>query len=163
MTETILDTAKYLKKTNLSNPFKQNIFSRFYEFPLDADYLSPPVMLYECLTDMIHDLDLFQILFDRLDEVEKEYKEMLEKSSFKNTTVFNQSALIAQMEGLKQMRLSLLALYECHRVVLKNPKVREFYKTWLEHKKQVEKNGDLEHDHHIDERHERLMDTINKM
>lgn len=133
----VKDTLKYLKKVNLDKPFKQNIAGKFFGVAIDADLLSSTTLLFENLRQMVYLTPLFKDLFDELYRIEHEYQDLINKNDFGNTTAFNKTSLLANMEGLKQIILSLITLYNCYRLVLKNPKIKAFFTKWLEYKKRV--------------------------
>ena len=161
---TLKDTIKYIKKVNLDKPFKQNMMGRFWGIELDADYVSPTVWLYTCLLSMVQILPFFDALFDKINEVEKEFSCMISDSDFEGITVFNKTSLLAQMEGLKQMKLSLISLYNCYRFVLKNPQIKEFFIKWLEYKKRLLCKIDYEkYNQEVTEYNELMISKINNL
>ena len=134
---TLNESVKYIKRVNFKKPFKQNIMGKFIGIALDADYLSSTTWLYTSLLDMVQILPFFDILFKKLDDVEREFKDMISYDVLSGVTAFNKASLVSQMEGLKQMKFSLLTLYECYANVLKNPQVKEFFFIFLEYKKSL--------------------------
>ena len=160
---TLREAVKYIKKVDLKKPFKQNIMGRFFEIDLEMDYLSPTTWLYTRLLHMVQILPFFDALFNKINEVEKEFKDMISNNNFSNTTVFNKTSLLAQMEGLKQMKLSLITLYNCYSYVLKNPEIKEFFTKWLKHKKKSLCRIDNRYNQEMTEYNELMISKINKL
>ena len=137
LSSTLKETVKYIKKVNLNKPFKQSMSGKYYRIPLDMDFVSSTTWLYTCLLSMVQILPFFDVLFDKINAVENEFSYMISNRNFDGITAFNKTTLLAQMEGLKQMKLSLITLYNCYSFVLKNPQIKEFFIKWLEYKKEL--------------------------
>lgn len=111
---------------------------RFFDIELDADFSSSTTWLYVLLRNMyIIDFRLFASLLEQIDNIYKEYNQMISNVSFDNLTIYNKTSLLALIEGLKYMKLSLGKLYECYKMLLLNPQVKEFYIKWLGYKQRL--------------------------
>lgn len=160
---TLKETIKYIKRVNLKRPFKQNALSKFLGFSLEADYLSSSTWLYTNLLSMVQILPFFEALFNKLDEIEKDFRNMISTNSLSDTTVYNKTALLAQMEGLKQLKLSLLSLYNCYSCILKNAEIKEFFTRWIEYKKIQLCKINRNHYQEMLDFNELLVDRINRL
>lgn len=162
--ETLKEAVKYIKKVNLNKPFKKNIIGKILGIELDADYLASTTCLYECLLNMIQILTFFDVLFKQIDEVERDYSNMISNTNFDDITVFNKATLLAQIQGLKQMKLSLLTLYNCYSFVLKNPQIKNFFIKWLEYKKRILCKIDSgRHNQEVEEYNELMISKLNNL
>lgn len=137
--DTLLEAVKYIKKVNFDKPNQQSIMSKLFGVPLDADYTSPSTWLYVQLFDMMCINKLFGSLLDKINVVEKEFNDMIQNNNLSNTNLSNKVVLLSQLEGLRQMKLSLLTLYNCYQLVLCNPQVYNFCYYWKVYKENVYK------------------------
>ena len=125
-----------LKIVNLNKPLKQNIFSKIFEIPLNVDFLSASTILYSKLTDMIRFISSFELLFEKINEVENKLNDIISDQEL-NNTLSNKTSRLMQIEGLKQMKISLLTVYNCYLLILKNPQIKEFYIERLEYEQNI--------------------------
>ena len=144
LTKLLKITVRCLKMIDLNKPFKQNIISKIFEIPLDVDFFSLTTILYTKLTDMVRFINLFDELFKKINEIEKKLSDNIAENNFNNNTTFNNTLALVQIKGLKQMKLSLLNLYECYRLILKNPQIKDFYTKWLDYQDEIRRELNLE-------------------
>lgn len=124
---------KYLKKVNLNRPFEKGFLDVLFGTSIDASCSSSTELFYY-LNSMVQVIDWFNILFEKIDEIEKEFSDMINNDSFEEVTTINKTIVVSQMKGLKQIKLSLLDVYQCYRIILKNPQIKSFYLAWLRYK-----------------------------
>lgn len=144
--DTLLEAVKYIKKVNFDKPNQQSIMSRFFGTPLDADYTSPSTWLYVQLFNMMCIQNSFGMLFDKINQLEKEFNDMIQNNNLSNTNLSNKVVLLSELEGLKQMKLSLLTLFNCYKIVLCNPQVYNFCYYWKVYKDSIHHKLNLGYD-----------------
>ena len=164
LNSTLKTTVKYIKKVDLNKPFKQDLIAKCMGIPLDLDYLSSTKLLYNSLLSMVQILPFFDALFDKLNEVEKEFNYMISDNNFDDITISGKTTLLVQIDGLKQIKLSFLILYNCYALVLKNPQIKEFFDKWLlYYKKLLSVITSGKSNKEVLEYNELLMSRINKL
>ena len=132
--DVLKDISKFVKRVNLNAPNKKTFSGRLFDIPLYAD-TNPATLLGTYLRFVPAYYSYTQDALDKVNEIEKEYQDMINNYSFNNLTVYNKTSLLATFEGLKQYKLSLLKILECFEFILNNPYINRFSFYWNKYRK----------------------------
>jgi len=133
--ERLRNISNYLKRVKLDKPNKQNIMGRILELPLEVDLLSSTTALYEELKWVPFTHMYIKKLIEKTEELQEEYQGMINENIFNNVNAINKVTLLAQLEGLKNIRLSLLQLDNSYNLVSSYPDIRRYMFYWTNYKK----------------------------
>ena len=127
--------SKLLKKVDLSRPNKQNLMGKFMGIRLDADLLSSTTALYEELKYVPIIQATIDKLLERVDKLEEEFMDMVDNHDITNINAINKTNILAQMEGLKSIKLDLLELEHSYNLIATYPDIKKFMYYWTKYKR----------------------------
>jgi hypothetical protein len=131
--DNLKDVSKYIKKVNFKKSNKKSFMAKLYGIPLDVD-LNPATQLYTSLRFVPAYHSILKNTLNRVDKIEEEYELMIKTGNFDGVNVFNKTTLLANLEGLKQIKLSLIKLEDGYRLLASNPTISRFLHYWSEYK-----------------------------
>ena len=132
--DNLKDVSKYIKKVNFKKPNKKSFMAKLYGIPLDVD-LNPATQLYTSLRFVPAYHVILKNTLARVNEIEEECELMIRTGNYDGINVFNKTTLLANMEGLKQIKLSLIKLEDGYKLLAGNPTISRFLHYWSEYKK----------------------------
>ena len=119
---------KLTKKTNFDKPAEKSLADKIMGIHLIMSG-NPRLRLYTLLkAENIK--EKLQELIRRLEEIETKYSEMIQSGRINKLNAFNATALLAEIEGLKKFKMSVIELENSYEFVIKNHNYRQFYFYW---------------------------------
>ena len=132
--ERLQSVTKLLRVVDLSKPKKQSIMGKIFDIPLDADLSSKTTALYDEMRFVSVYHGYIKTLLKRANDIQDEMNDMIVSGAVNRSSTINITALLAQLEGLKKIKKSLLQLDECFEMITTNPRVRRFMYYWRNYK-----------------------------
>ena len=130
----IKNVSKYIRKVDLNEPFKQNLLNRFIGVDMAVDYVSNTHYLYSLLERLEFFYSHFDFLLERINNVENEFKNIVANNDLNNASLSSKVISLTQLKSIKELKLSMLTLDNCFKMILNNPKIIVFCYYWKKYK-----------------------------